>query len=163
MNALKRSWLNLSVRDQRILVLGGLIAIAILFYAIVWTPLQNNLDKLRPQVDSQSADLAWMQKQAGKIRSLDQSGQTEVNKSSLPLLTIVDQTAKTLNLRDEIKQIQPGKESGTAKIWFDKVVFEDWLQWLDNITAQGIVVTRVSITKSAEYPMVNIRMELEKK
>jgi len=66
-------------------------------------------------------------------------------------------------IRDRIKQIQPGKESGTAKVWFDKVIFEDWLSWLDQISVRGIDVTRVSITKSGEFPRVNIRLELEQK
>ena len=163
MNGLQRTWHNLSLRDQRILVLGSLIAIAILIYAFVWSPLQKDLKQLRPLVVSQSADLAWMQQQAAKIRQLNQAGQSKKSINALPLLTVVDQTAKAQKIRDKIKQIQPGKESGTAKIWFDKVIFERWLRWLDKTSAQGIDVTRVSITKSAEYPKVNIRMELEKK
>ena len=163
MNGLQRTWHNLSRRDQRILVLGSLITIAILFYAYIWSPLQKDLKQLRPLVVSQSADLAWMQQQAAKIRQLNQAGQSKKKINALPLLTVVDQTAKAQKIRDKINQIQPGKESGTAKIWFDKVIFEDWLQWLDKISAQGIDVTRVSITKSADYPKVNIRLELEKK
>jgi len=170
MNGLQRSWHNLSLRDQRILVLGSLIAVAILIYAFVWSPLQNNLKQLRPLVVSQSADLAWMQQhlawmqqQASRIRQLNKVGNSKKSMNALPLLTVVDQTAKSEKIRDKIKQIQPGKESGTAKIWFDKVVFEDWLRWLDKISAQDIDVTRVSITKSADYPKVNIRLELEKK
>ena len=163
MNGLQRTWHNLSLRDQRILVLGSLIALAILIYAFVWSPLQKNLKQLRPLVVSQSADFAWMQQQAAMIRQLNQAGQSKKSINALPLLTVVDQTAKAQKIRDKIKQIQPGKESGTAKIWFDKVIFEDWLRWLDKTSAQGIDVTRVSITKSAEYPKVNIRMELEKK
>jgi len=163
MNGLQRTWHNLSLRDQRILVLGSLITIAILIYAFVWSPLQKDLKQLRPLVVSQSADLAWMQQQASRIRQLNQAGQSKKSINALPLLTVVDQTAKAQKIRDRIKQIQPGKESGTAKIWFDKVIFEHWLRWLDKTSAQGIDITRVSITKSAEYPKVNIRMELEKK
>ena len=163
MNGLQRTWHNLSRRDQRILVLGSLIAIAILFYAFIWSPLQKDLKQLRPLVVSQSADLAWMQQQAAKIRQLNQAGQSKKRINALPLLTVVDQSAKAQKIRDKIKQIQPGKEAGTAKLWFDKVIFEDWLRWLDKISAQGIDVTRVSIIKSADYPKVNIRLELEKK
>jgi len=163
MNGLQRTWHNLSLRDQRILLLGSLIAIIILIYAFVWSPLQKDLKQLRPLVVSQSADLAWMQQQASRIRQLNKVGNSKKSMNALPLLTVVDQTAKAQKIRDKIKQIQPGKESGTAKIWFDKVIFERWLRWLDKTSAQGIDVTRVSITKSAEYPKVNIRMELEKK
>jgi general secretion pathway protein M len=160
MNGLRQYWHNLSTRDQRVLSVGGLLVIGILLYALAWAPLQDKLRQLRPQVASQSADLAWMQQQADTIRKLKQASPASSGGNKLPLLTVVDQTAKAMRIRQFIKQIQPGKESGTAKVWFDKVIFEDWLRWLDKITARGIDVTRVSITKSAEFPKVNVRMEL---
>jgi general secretion pathway protein M len=162
MSGLQRYWRSLSMRDRRVLGFGGLLVVCIVFYALVWTPIQENLNRLRPQVERQSMDLAWMQQQAEKIQKLRQSRPAQKKANALPLLTIVDQTSKSQKIRDRIKQIQPGKQSGTAKVWFDKVIFEDWLSWLDQVTAQGIDVTRVSITKSADHPRVNIRLELEK-
>ena len=162
MSGLQGYWHSLSQRDRRVLGFGGLLIVSILFYALVWVPIQDNLNRLRPQVARQSMDLAWMQQQAGKIQKLRQTTPAQKKENALPLLTIVDQTAKSQKIRDRIKQIQPGKQSGTAKVWFDKVIFEDWLSWLDQVTAEGIDVTRVSITKSAEQPRVNIRLELEK-
>jgi len=160
MSGLQGYWRNLSIKDQRVLGFGALIVLVILFYALIWSPVQSNLKRLRTQVISQSADLAWMQQQTEKIRKLRQSQPVKIDNKGLSLLTVVDQTAKTQKIRGRIKQIQPGKESGTAKIWFEKVVFEDWLRWLDQISARGIDVTRVSITKSGELPRVNIRLEL---
>lgn len=160
MSGLKKYWLNLSSRDQKFLGIGALLVLIILFYSLIWAPVQSNLKRLRTQVVSQSADLAWMQQQATEIRKLNKNRSLSSGKSALPLLTVVDQTAKIQKIRDHIKQIQPGKESGTAKVWFDKVVFEDWLKWLDQVSARGIDVTRVSITKSGEFPKVNIRLEL---
>ncbi|MEA1888784.1 MAG: type II secretion system protein M [Pseudomonadota bacterium] len=163
MSGLKKYWSNLPARDQRVLTYGGLAVLAILLYTLIWAPLQDQLKLLRPQVVSKSADLAWMEQQANTIRKLNSSPSAKIGVSKQPILTLVDQTAKAQKIRDRIKQIQPGKESGTAKLWFDKVVFKDWLRWLDKITAQDIDVTRVSITKSAEFPRVNIRLELEGK
>ncbi len=160
MSGLQGYWRNLSIRDQRVLSFGALIVLIILFYALIWAPVQSNLKRLRTQVISQSADLAWMQQQTAEIRKLNQNQPVKTGSNALPLLTVVDQTAKSQKIRDRIKQIQPGKESGTAKVWFDKVVFEDWLRWLDQISAKGIDVTRVSITKSGEFPRVNIRLDL---
>ncbi|GBE08826.1 type II secretion system protein M [bacterium BMS3Bbin11] len=160
MNALKEYWYKLPARDQRVLGIGILVVLSILLYSLLWVPMQDQLKRQRLQLVKYSEDLAWMQEQADMIRQLEQNKTGSGNSTDVPLLTIIDQTAKKLKLRDQIKQIQPGKESGTAKIWFDKVVFEDWLQWLDQISARGIEVTRVSITKSAQFPMVNIRLEV---
>ncbi|MFW2440436.1 MAG: type II secretion system protein GspM [Arenicellales bacterium] len=163
MSGLKKYWLNLSARDRRVLSFGSLVVLAILLYTLIWTPLQDQLNLLRPQVASKSADLAWMHQQADMIRSLNISSPETQAGSGQPILTVVDQTAKAQKIRDRIKQIQPGKETGTAKLWFDKVIFEDWLRWLDIVSAKGISVTRVSITKSAELPKVNIRLELKQR
>lgn len=163
MSGLKKYWLNLSARDRRVLAFGSLVVLAILLYTMIWTPLQDQLNLLRPQVVSKSADLAWMHQQADMIRRLNTSSPAMQAGSGQPILTVVDQTAKSQKIRDRIKQIQPGKETGTAKLWFDKVIFEDWLRWLDIVSAKGISVTRVSITKSAELPKVNIRLELEQR
>ncbi len=160
MNGIKDYWYKLPARDQRVLGIGVLVVLSILLYSLVWAPIQDQLKRQRPQLIKQSADLVWMQAQADKIRQLKQNHATSGSTNDVPLLTTIDQTARKLKLRELIKQIQPGKESGTAKIWFDKVVFEDWLQWLDQISARGIDVTRVSITKSAEFPRVNIRLEV---
>lgn len=163
MSRLKRYWCNLSARDQQILSIGGFTILCILLYAMAWAPLQDKLKRLRPQVISQSADLAWMQQQAAMIRKLSQFTIAKKGENKQPLLTLVDQIAKTQKIRDRIKQIQPGKESGTAKIWFDKVLFEDWLLWMDKVVERGAGITRVSVTKSADFPRVNIRLELAQK
>jgi len=159
-NGIKAYWCKLSGREQRVLGMGVLVILSILLYSLLWAPIQEQLKHQRLQLSKQSEDLAWMQAQADKIRQLNRRKATRSGANNVPLLTVIDQTARVLKLRDQIKQIQPGKESGTAKIWFDKVVFEDWLRWLDQITARGIDVTRVSVTKSVEYPRVNIRLEL---
>jgi general secretion pathway protein M len=161
MSGLKEYWYKLPARDQRVLGIGIFVVLGILLYSLMWAPIQDQLKRQRPQLIKQSEDLVWMQAQADKIRQLKQDKAASGNENGVPLLTVIDQIARDLKLRDQIKQIQPGKQSGTAKVWFDKVVFEDWLQWLDQISARGIDVTRVSVTKSAEFPRVNIRLELE--
>lgn len=160
MNGIKEYWHKLSARDQRVLGIGVLIILSILLYSLLWVPIQDQLKRQRLLLIKQSEDLVWMRAQADKVHQLKKNEAASSSVNNVPLLTVIDQTARELKLRDQIKQIQPGKQNGTAKIWFDKVVFEDWLQWLDQITARGIDVTRVTITKSGEYPRVNIRLEL---
>ena len=160
MNGLKEYWYKLSARDQRVLGIGVLGVLVIFLYSLLWAPMQDQLKRQRPLLIKQTADLLWMQAQADKIRQMKQSKAKNGSSRDVPLLTVIDQTARELKLRDQIKQIQPGKETGTAKIWFDKVIFEDWLKWMDQTSARGIEVTRVSVTKSAQFPRVNIRLEL---
>jgi general secretion pathway protein M len=153
-------WASLSSRERLLIVSGSTGVIAIVLYALVWAPMHDSILRLRGQVQSQTQDLAWMHQQASVIAA--RSGEAGKVKpgTGRPLLTVIDQAAKAIKVRDAIKQIQPGNEAETAKVWFDKIIFEDWLKWLERISSQGIVVSRVSITRSAEAPRVTIRMEL---
>lgn len=153
-------WASLSSRERLLIVAGTIGVIAILLYALVLAPMHDSILRLRGQVQSQTQDLAWMYQQASEVAAL--SGEAGKGKpdTGRPLLTTIDLTAKALKVRGAIKQIQPGNDAETAKVWFDKIIFEDWLQWLERISSQGIVVSRVAITRSAEAPRVNIRMEL---
>ena len=160
MSGLQSYWRGLSMRERRVLGAGGVLTLLILFYALAWLPVQEQLDRLRPQVISKTTDLAWMQQQAEMVNALKQQSPGRAVGNSLPVLTVIDQTARGLNIRGQITQIQPGKQSGTAKVWFDKVIFEDWLKWLDAVGDKGISVSRVSITRSADAPRVNVRLEV---
>lgn len=153
-------WASLTPREQKVVSLGGVLFIVIVLYSLVWAPMHDKIERLRNQVHSQTQDFTWMQQQVSEISILTGTASSKTTASDQPLLTVIDQTAKALKIRDRVKQIQPGKEPGTAKIWFDKVVFEDWLKWLDQVSKRGVVVTRVSITRSVEAPRVNVRLEL---
>lgn len=163
MSGLRNYWGQLSARDQRILLIGGAVTLFILFYALAWLPVQDGLDRLRPQVTTQQADLAWLEAQAKNVKMLKRSSPATTGNSVMPVLTVIDQTARARKIRDKIRQIQPGKEADTARVWFEKITFEDWLGWLDLVTRQGMVMDRVTVSKSAEVPLVNVRVELERR
>ena len=160
MKSLRQYWSTLSRRERRISVFGILVALSILFYTLLWAPLQDDLNRLRNQVRVQSVDLAWMQEQYPVVKGYFADQNSKKQTRNLPLLTIIDQTSRKYRIRHVIKQIQPGKEEGTARVWFDQIVFEDWLRWLGQISGRGIAIQRVSITRSSNKPLVNIRLEL---
>ncbi|HBE91677.1 MAG TPA: hypothetical protein DDW55_03815 [Gammaproteobacteria bacterium] len=160
MSVMRKYWASLAPREQKIVGLGSVSFIVIVLYSLVWAPMQDKIARLSNQVKSQTQDYAWMQQQISEVVVLTSKAGSKTPGSGQPLLTVIDQTAKALKIRDRVKQIQPGKEAGTAKVWFDKVVFEDWLKWLDQVSKRGVVVTRVSITRSVEAPRVNVRLEL---
>lgn len=141
--------------------MGAIAVLAIMYLILVWLPLSENIERMHKQVEQQSQDLLWMQQRAAEVRQLyKMSAEKKVTSRNLPLLTQIDSTATKLKLRNRIKQIQPGKDDSTAKVWFDKVLFESWLRWLDSISKNGIAVESVSVSRSSVHPRVNIHMEL---
>lgn len=153
-------WSSLSSRERKVIGWGLVIFLMIVLYSLVWAPMHDRIVRLRAQVQSQIQDLAWMNERVALVTALSKGDRHANHASSQPLLTVIDQTTRTMKIRDRVKQMQPGKEAGTAKVSFDKVVFEDWLAWLDNVSRKGIGIRRVSITRSSEEPKVNIRLEL---
>ena len=163
MSRLTGYWKGLTARERRITSAGSVLFMIILFVFLLWLPMQDKLDRVRIQVNTQVADLEWIQQQVPLINRLKKKPVSRVSGSNLPLLTLIDQTAKRSKVRKQIKQIQPGKEENTAKVWFDKVLFENWLRWIDQLTAKGVVIDSVSITRSTVQPAVNIRMDVARR
>mgnify|MGYP001818817816 FL=1 len=163
MTAISTWWRTRTPRERATLSAGLLSLLAILFVSLVWLPLRDDLQRTHQQVIRQAEDLGWLQQQVVRVSQLSAGSSTNgANTTRLPLLTLVDKTATGLAIRDNIRQIQPGREAGTARIWFDKVMFEDWLRWLDQVVAQDVKVVSVSITRSTKAPTLNIRVELAK-
>jgi type II secretory pathway component PulM len=139
---------------------AGLLALlTILLVSLVWLPLRDDLQRAHQQVIRQSQDLEWLQQQASRIRQIDSGALRRASASQLPLLTLIDKAATDLKIRSQVKQIQPGTD-GSAVVWFDRVLFEDWLKWTDRLSGYGVVIVRASVTPSISEPMVNVRMEL---
>lgn len=163
MSMLDRYRKNLTTRESRVLSVGIVLFVLILLVFLVWLPMHEKLERTRRQVDTIISDFIWMQQQVPLIKSLKSKPASQSPAGNLSLLTLIDQTATRSKVRRYVKQIQPGKEPDSAKVWFDKVSFENWLRWLDSVTAKGVVVESVSITRSTVQPAVNIRMDVARR
>ena len=159
MNALKGFWQDLNVRERWMLGGGGFAVLAILVYALAWEPWRMELRQLRKQVPVQKATLAWMQEQADAVKPLRARAGRDDEGRDLPLLTVVEQTAREAGLRDAIRQMQPGEE-GDVRIWIQDVYFDPWLLWTEQLRKQGVDSSAVSVNRSAQPNRVNIRMTL---
>jgi len=159
MNALSGFWRDLNARERSVLSLGALAVVSILLYALVWEPWQSDLRRLRQQVPQQKTTLAWMQQQAAAVKPLLQRIARANPGRDLPLLTVVEQTAREAGLRDAIRQMQPGDE-GEVRIWIQDAYFDPWLKWTETLRKQGIESSAVTVNRSPQPNRVNIRMTL---
>jgi type II secretory pathway component PulM len=161
MNKLIQYWKGISDRERVIVSLGFVAVVGILAYAYVWVPWHQRLDGLRQQVPAQKRTLAWMENTAQQIKPyLARSRQTG-NEKSIPILTVIDDTANASGLRDTIRQIQPGNDS-EVKVWFQDVGFDGWLGWVARLQKNGVFVSAVSVTRSQTENTVNVRVTLKK-
>jgi len=157
LSPLRQWWRAREPRERRVLAAGGLVAGLIVLYTGVWSPWQAELARLRVQVPEQRASLAWMQDQLARLGPAAGRLAAASRTRSLPLLTVVEQTAREAGLRDTVRQIQPG-EKGEVNVWLQDAGFDTWLQWTDALRGREIEIAGANISHSAQPERVNIRM-----
>lgn len=161
MSALTESLAGLSPRERLMVVAGGVAALVIVLYSLVWQPWQTELERLRSQVPQKEQTLAWMQAQAAQIETLRGQSADASAPSGLPLLTLVERSANRVEMRDAISRMSPGDEEDQVRVWMDNVAFDRWLLWVDALSTSGIDITEVNIDRSAEN-LVSIRATLQR-
>lgn len=148
MKTLKQGWEGISTRERMTLSVGVLGVLAILAYALVWQPWQDALQRLRAQVPAKQETLAWMQSEARTIEPLMARKQQQRGQDDAPLLTVVESTAKEVNIHDSIRRISPG-EKNEVKVWLTDADFDKWLQWLEVLRQRNVEVSSASVNRAA--------------
>ena len=150
---------SLNPRERLLLFVGATAVLLSVLYVAVIEPGYQRLNMLRSQVPAKMADIAWMEEQIRRYGPI-LSQQGAVNQDTRrPLLTVVEQTATRVGLRQNITRMQPA-EQGSVRIWFDDVGFESWLLWVEELREQSVLVTVVTIERT-DPGKVNIRLTLK--
>ena len=99
-------WQGLETREQRILILAGVLSVAMLFYALAWIPLVDNRDLKRTHVENSQELLAWITTKSNEVKQLRRAAPAvQKADSKRSLLAIVDSMAKQLGIRSAINRI----------------------------------------------------------
>ncbi len=159
MNSLRVYWLSLSRRERLIVGFGGAAAIVIIGYVLVWEPWQRALQRLRVQVPTQIETLTWMQAEAARVAPL-RSRRGDGAPSGMPVLTVIERSAREAQLRDAIRRIQPGRDN-EVQVWLSNVAFDTWLRWIDALSRQGIDVVAANVDRAPD-DTVNVRVTFQR-
>lgn len=159
MNSLRVYWNSLSRRERLIVGLGGAAVIVIIGYVLVWEPWQRALQRLRVQVPTQIEALTWMQGEAARVAPL-RTRRGDGAPSGMPVLTVIERSAREAQLRDAIRRIQPGRDN-EVQVWLSNVAFDTWLRWIDALSRQGIDVVAANVDRAPD-DTVNIRVTFQR-
>ena len=161
MNALRAFWAGLSPRDQRVLMLGGLVLGAILIWLMIWEPLREARDAARSRVAAAATDLAAMRAAVPQLRALEGSAASAV-RDGRSLLALVDATARTSGVGEALLRVEP-VAGGQVRVYFESAGFDVLVAWLEELEAQqGVRTGDVSIQRAAGVGRVDARMSLER-
>jgi general secretion pathway protein M len=150
-----RYWANLQKREKLVVSWGGALLLVVLGYVLVVAPLRKNLVHMAEDSFVKKADLLWMQEGANEARRLTA---LRSNKSAVSPLKIIDQTARRYNIDSFLKRVDPG-QGDKIKVWFEGVVFVDFMGFLRRIGAgKGLVISNLSVERLDAPGIVNARV-----
>ena len=151
-------WRGLQPRE-RVLVGGGAVTLALLlFYFLLWAPLHRDLARLRTEVPKAAEQLATMRVQAARAKQL--RGSAPVQTKGGGILSFVEQSATTFNIRPNIKQVAP-EGNNAVRLVVDAVAFDTLVTWLANLHKQGgIRIDNATLEAQPTPGLVNARLLL---
>jgi general secretion pathway protein M len=151
-------WRGLAPRERLLVLAGGVLVAVLLFYSLLWAPLQRELTRLRADVPGKYEELQWMRSQTARLKVL-RSAEPVATQSS-GLLSFVEQSAQTYNIRQFIKRVDP-QGANSVQLAIDGAPFNGVVEWLANLQKQGGVrIETASLEPQSVSGTVNARLLL---
>lgn len=147
------AWLQgLEPRERRLLVLGTVALLVMFFYLVAWEPLAKGVEAQRHQHQQQTALLHWMEQSTAEAKRLRAAtGRPAQLARGQSLLAAVDRTARSNQLGDALKRVQPDGDN-QARVWLEGASFDRILRWLDALEQQQGVHVVNSVFEAGEEP-----------
>jgi general secretion pathway protein M len=147
---------QLSARERNLVILAGITVFAMLFYFVLWSPIQKGIDDKSRLVTLQEEQLKTMQEQAQDIRIAQGSSRSS-------MLSVIDRTAKQRKLKSTLQKAQPEGDDG-VRLWLVDITFDQMIEWLNQLDLDyGIYVSDISIERDEKYGRVDSRILLRVK
>ena len=152
MDKLKSTFLQLSIRERRLVIISTVLVLIAIFYWGIWSPLSQSIEKRHTAIKNQTELLDWVQKNANKALQLQSSGGDRAAFSgSLP--QAVNQSANRMKIA--ISRMLP--QDDELQVWIDQAPFNDVLSWLQSLENSGVNILDIDIVESDLPGQVKIR------
>lgn len=152
---------SLAPRERIILLVGGLLLVPILLWAMLWEPMKSSLNTLHTDVRNDRELLSWMQQSSQIILAKKSSGEQTKNKH-VSLINAIESTARQGGLRKSITSLDP---QGDKKInlRIQDAVFNDLVVWQGRLEREfSIHAVQLNITPTSKPGRVNARIQYTK-
>ncbi len=159
---MKEWWQARTSEEHMALIFGTAAVLLLLLYLLLWRPFSQALEKKALLVENQQITLSWMQDNLGLVKQLRSQQRGTRGGSNEALLTLVDRTAKKINLRQQIQRIKPQGDNA-VQLWVEQAPFDTVMQWLGQLTqTHAIEIDSLTIDKQEKPGLVNARLVLQR-
>lgn len=155
---MKRLWVGLSPRDQRLAVVGALIAATFLWWSLVWLPLTESRSSLRDEAVTNAAALAWMRPASRRLVELGGAPVARAT-NGRSLLARVDASARESGLGGSLVSVEP-QDRRRIRAQFSGADFDVFVTWLEGRAADGMLVEELSVQRASGAGRVDARLVL---
>lgn len=151
-----KSWFTgLAEREQWMVAGGAAVAVAIVFWGLVWLPLTNATSERQETVGAQKTLLV-------KLAQIGPQTQAPSSRrgSNQSLVVLVDQTTRATGLAPALRRNQPDGND-TIRVTLQNAAFDSVMEWLANLESQhGVVVQSASVDTTRSPGTVNSTLVL---
>jgi general secretion pathway protein M len=151
MQGIRQWYLQLSERERILVLSAGAVSVVVLFYYLIWAPLNNSLNTQSAALDSDQKLLVWVQEQSNRAQLLKSTGQVASFNGSLTQL--VNQTTRAANI--SVSRLQP--QDDELQVWIDEVSFNALMRWLQDLEQRGVIILQSDFSETNEAGIVQVR------
>jgi general secretion pathway protein M len=149
---------GLAPREQRLVLIGALALLLTLLFLTVWEPLVQHHQRQTLALDDARA-LASRLELIGAEVAARRGNRPSIDRSA-SLLATVDRAARSGTLGVAPSRLQPEGER-EVRVWLDNLVFENLLQWIDELSSRhGVAVLTLDVERTGSPGRVNARLTL---
>jgi general secretion pathway protein M len=159
---MKEWWQSKTPQEHMAMIIGAAAILLLLIYLLMWRPFMQSMDKKALLVESQQVTLKWMQDNLELVQSLRSQQRGRGATSNEALLTLVDRTAKKIQLRQQIQRIKPQGDDA-VQLWIEQAPFDTIIKWLGQLThTHALNIDSLTIDKQDKPGLVNARLVLQR-
>jgi type II secretory pathway component PulM len=155
-----RDWFaGLDTRERIILIAGGVLAVLIVWWGLIWTPLGSRNLELAETVVEKQRMLATLQRARAVAPASGLQVDAAVRQS---LVLLVDQTHRSFGLDGRLLRTQPDGTDG-IRVTFQEATFDGLAGWLGTMQmSYGIAVESATIDGARGAGVVNATIVLRR-
>jgi general secretion pathway protein M len=154
-----KDWfMSLQPRERLILGGGACLAVVIVFFAAVWSPLRTGSANLRESITDKERLLTELV----RSEALGEETSSAPADASTSLVVIVDSTAQEGGLDGTLRNARPDGANG-INVSFQNAPFDQLEEWLFTLeTEHGVAVENASINDARQQGLVSGQLFLRR-
>jgi type II secretory pathway component PulM len=150
-------WKALGARERSALTVLAVFLVPVLFYLLVWTPIENGLARSQARLTSVQAQLAQVREQAALVASLRAAPRSEAPADAA---SAVQEAAARNGLREQLKRVD-ADSANSVRVQIEAAPFPALMSLLVDLQQAGLRAEKATIERNARPGTVNGSLVLQ--